>query len=96
MPYNDTSWKPGQSGNPKGRPPEEDSMTAVLRTRVNKQEIADKLIEKAKEGNVAALKYVYDRLDGMPRQSVEVTGDKEKPVPLLILRAANATSTETR
>jgi hypothetical protein len=88
-------WQPGESGNPNGRPPAEETMTGVLRSRVNKQEIADKLIALANEGNVAALKYVYDRLDGMPRQSVEVTGDKEKPVPLLILRSAHATSTET-
>lgn len=72
-----------------------ETMTSVLREKVDKQTIADKLIELAQNGNIVALKYVYDRLDGMPRQSVEVTGDKEKPVPLLILRSANATSTST-
>ena len=65
-----TSWKPGQSGNPEGRTPNEEALTEVLRTLVCKEDIAKKLIEVANKGDVTALKYVYDRLDGKPRETV--------------------------
>ena len=86
-------WKPGESGNPNGRPLADETMTGVLKSLADKEEIAKKLLELAQNGNVAALKYIYDRIDGMPRQSVELTGDKEKPVPLIILRANEIIST---
>lgn len=88
-------WKPGQSGNPKGRPPKDQTMTDALSLQAPKEEIAKKLIEMALDGNVAAIKYIYDRIDGAPRQAFEVKGDREDPLPLLILRSANATSTST-
>lgn len=31
-----TSWKPGQSGNPNGRPPKSRALTAILETALNK------------------------------------------------------------
>ena len=36
--------------------------------------IADKLIEKAQEGDIQAIKELGDRLDGKPKQQVEMTG----------------------
>ncbi len=65
-----TSWEPGQSGNPAGRPPKDEALTDVLRGLVDKEDIAKKLIEVANKGDVGALKYVYDRLDGKPRETV--------------------------
>lgn len=88
-------WKPGQSGNPKGRPPKDQTMTDALTLQAPKEQIAAKLIEMALEGNVAAIKYIYDRIDGAPRQALEVSGEQEKPVPLIILRSAHGTSTST-
>lgn len=70
-PQNLKPWKPGESGNPEGRPPKEESLTEVLRSKIDKDEIADKLIELGKAGNVVALKYLYDRCDGAPRQTVD-------------------------
>jgi hypothetical protein len=66
---------------------EERTLTSVLRERAGPetaQEIADKLIALAKAGNMAAMKYVYDRLDGMPRQSVQVSGG-ENPIGLIFV-----------
>ena len=36
--------------------------------------LAEKLISKAiDDGDVAAIKYIYDRLDGRPKESIELT-----------------------
>lgn len=67
-------WQPGQSGNPAGRPPKGEALTDVLKSKINKEEIADKLIEIAMEkGDLAALKYIYDRVDGRPKETIEGT-----------------------
>ena len=67
-----TAWKPGQSGNPKGRPPKGDTMTEALKEKVDKEAVAEKLYAMAMEGDIAALKYIYDRVDGKPRESVDL------------------------
>lgn len=64
---------PGVSGNPGGRPKKDESLTAALREKVDKQTIADKLIELAMDGDIVALKYVYDRIDGRPIETVNQT-----------------------
>lgn len=39
------------------------------------QVMAEKLVDKACEGDVAAIKEVADRVDGRPAQAVEMTGE---------------------
>ena len=63
-------WKPGQSGNPNGRPPKGQTLTDALREHIDKDEIAALLTELAKGGDIGALKYIYDRLDGKPTETV--------------------------
>ncbi len=54
-----------------GRPPKEQCVTDVLRNTVDVQTLVDKLIEIATEkGDIQALKYAIDRLDGKPRETV--------------------------
>ena len=53
-----------------GRPPKDEAVTDILRNTVNKQDLVDKLIEIANKGDLAALKYAIDRLDGKPRETV--------------------------
>lgn len=42
--------------------------------------IADKLLDKAAEGDMAAIKELGDRIDGKASQQIELTGDADKPV----------------
>lgn len=78
MAVSETSWKPGQSGNPAGRPKKGETLTDTLRGLVDRKALGEKLVALALEGNVAALKYVYDRVDGMPRQHIEMSNEKDE------------------
>jgi hypothetical protein len=52
--------------------------------------LADKLIDRALEGDVAALKEVGDRMDGKPAQAI--TGVDGGPVIVEIVRFADSNS----
>ena len=43
-------------------------------------EIAKQLLEKAAEGDMTALKELGDRMDGKPRQAIDVGGQPGNPV----------------
>jgi len=85
---NMTSWKPGQSGNPKGRPPKGHSITETIRSMMDedpqvKRKLADKVIKMALEGNVVAIRTIWQYLDGLPQQKTDITTlDKELPTPI--------------
>jgi hypothetical protein len=65
----------GESGNPDGRPPKEESLTEILKSKIDKDAIAEKLLSIAMEKeDLAALKYIYDRVDGKPKEKHEVEG----------------------
>lgn len=65
---------PGHSGNPGGRPLKGETLTEVLRAKVDREAVARKLIELAMErDDLAALKYIYDRVDGKPVETVNQT-----------------------
>ncbi|MDR2435234.1 MAG: DUF5681 domain-containing protein [Treponema sp.] len=74
----------GQSGNPYGRPKKAKSLTNILEKalskkradgRTNKAALVDTLISLALAGDVTALKYVYDRVDGKLAESVNMAAD---------------------
>jgi hypothetical protein len=81
--------------NRSGRPKKGESLTDILRelggiadvsTEKGKierrQAIANRLWQMAIAGDLAAIKMIYDRIDGSPRQSVEMTGtDGAKLMP---------------
>ena len=74
---------PGQSGNPNGRPRKGETVTDALRAYASakwkgkpaKKALAERLWTLAMENDdavgIAALRYIYDRLDGRPKESVE-------------------------
>lgn len=81
----------GVSGNPNGRPRVTNSLSDILRTaldqtgedgKTHKQAIADRLIDigrNAKDTDaVAAVKYIFDRLDGSPKQTSEIEVTERK------------------
>lgn len=68
-------WKPGQSGNPKGRPPRKpvsEALQAIFDELDKKghQEYAKAVWKKAATGDIAAFKEVADRVEGRVPQSV--------------------------
>lgn len=69
LPGNNSAWKPGQSGNPKGGPPKEFSVTAkaqaILERDVKRlQRIAEMWITQAEEGKTEARRDLQDRMEG--------------------------------
>jgi len=62
----------GHSGGP-GRPKLEDSLTQALREVVNPQELATTLYNLAITSKYfPAAQYIYDRLEGKPKQHLEI------------------------
>jgi len=66
-------WKKGQSGNPNGRKPKGETLTDALRQSIDPTDIATKLKELADDGDLGALKYIYDRIDGKPVETINQT-----------------------
>jgi hypothetical protein len=68
-------WKPGESGNPDGRSPKGEALTDILRSKLDKEAVAEKLIQIAMEKeDLTALRYIFDRIDGKPKEKHEVEG----------------------
>jgi hypothetical protein len=44
------------------------------------RELAEKLIEKALEGDVSALREIGDRIDGKAHQQLTLSGDEDNPL----------------
>jgi hypothetical protein len=78
-----TRWRPGQSGNPGGRPkrtPLTDACREVLaqpvpgdtKGRTYAKAIAEKLAARAVEGDIRAAQELADRAEGKARQTVQI------------------------
>lgn len=79
--------------NRNGRPPRGETLTDVLKETIDKEQIATKLYELAMNGDVGALKYIYDRVDGRPKETIEQT-IKELPQIIEVDLSEDATTEE--
>jgi hypothetical protein len=83
MPY-----KKGQTGNPNGRPKKGDTLTDILISELgkkgNREKLAQKLIELSMKGNIHAIKYIYDRVDGTPKGNLDLNHSGEVGVVINI------------
>jgi len=76
-----TTWKPGiPSPNPKGRPPKDHSITDTIKAMMDekpeiKRALGQKILQMALEGDVVAMKTLWNYMDGMPIQKNELTGE---------------------
>jgi hypothetical protein len=80
-PPKDTRWKPGQSGNPAGRP-KSITLSEAMRLELAKmlpgdtqertfaEVIAQQLVRAAATGNILAAKEIADRTEGKPKQAI--------------------------
>ena len=82
-------WKPGQSGNPNGRPKDQFSFMGILRSALaeeNKsghsvgERIVMRYINLALQGNQQAAEALMARIDGKPAQSLTLKGDSDAPL----------------
>ena len=100
-PPKDTRWKPGQSGNPKGRPKNIQYLSEMLRdqldqvpetidgepnTKTWRDLICDSILRAAVKGNQPALtKELLDRIEGKVTDKHRIEG--ESPVRLVFVPA---------
>ena len=84
-------WKPGESGNPKGRPigiisPTEQLKAYLRRAPGEVVAIIEAWIKEGKAGNIQAIKELLDRVDGKVVERHQVEG--ELPIKLLFVPAS--------
>lgn len=87
---NATSFKPGQSGNPKGGIKKHESITNIIKQYMdekqkvsgakknisNKMLLVKKAFQLALKGDMTAIKFIVNYHDGMPPQKMDLTADE--------------------
>jgi len=84
-------FKPGESGNPSGRPRGSRNLSTILAEMLeeeieiteagvkSKKKFADvivrKLIRKANEGDIKAIQVIFDRTEGQAKQEIKINGE---------------------
>lgn len=89
-----TPWKPGQSGNPGGRPKTKQVRNALqkLVDELGLEQATRAIYAKACDGDVSAFREIADRLDGKVAQPI--AGDDELP-PIQVLEVSWKPSAES-
>lgn len=89
-------FQKGQSGNPAGRPRNEQTITTVLRRLLAEKQdgttgaehVAATLLKMATDGDVKAIAIVLERIDGKVTEPIDVTSKGKRLVTFNIQRAA--------
>lgn len=77
-----TSFKPGESGNPNGRPKRDWTWSGLMEESMDEQDetgesykkiIIKKIRTLGTKGDMIAIKELFNRMDGMPKQSTDLT-----------------------
>ena len=81
----DHLWKPGQSGNPAGKPKGARHFSTLIKEAITKVAtdtgtsddilIIQELVAKAKDGDLKAVDMVLDRVDGKAEQTINLDAD---------------------
>ena len=87
MGKNKTSFKKGNNANPKGRPKKGYSITEMMKEMLDsepdlKKAIGQQIAKKALQGDQSAVRMLWNYMDGLPRESLDLTSGG-KPIPLL-------------
>ena len=100
MGKNKTSFKPGQVANPKGRPKKGYSITEMMKELIAsevkdeksgkmvkvREALGKSILKKALKGDRAAIRMIWNYMDGMPAQGVDITSKGEKIESLITYR----------
>jgi hypothetical protein len=100
LPPPKTAFKPGQSGNPKGRPKKGQSFKEIIaelsgleditgpdgKKISRKQAVTEKLYARAiRDGDVSAIRLIIEKLDGKEPQPISGgTDDDGEPIPVVV------------
>lgn len=73
------SWRPGQSGNPGGRPRKrliDDALEDLLSSNDAQaaRDVASALLKRARRGDLRAIQLIAERTQGKPTGAVEISG----------------------
>jgi hypothetical protein len=97
LPPEDKRWKKGISGNPRGRPTKQDSLTTLLcelsgticpadpKQRTWEELLALNTLQLALKGNATALREVWERLAGKVPQAAELSIAPDGPVQIQVV-----------
>lgn len=78
-------WKPGQSGNPNGRPKTGNTIRAAIREKLDREAFAQRVIDLAMAGNEKAIRMVFQYHDGLPAAMAPDEGQVSSVAPVILM-----------